>query len=161
MESKRLKFKQFTPDDFNLYFQLSGNDKVMARIKGKGLSKEAAEKKYAEYMAINNANPEIGFFSYINKFTNEFVGLGKIETKNNEFELGYALLEKFWNQGYGSEISLGLVEQARSIPYIKSLYAVVDPDNMPSKKILVKCGFILENENDYEGQPAQQYRLVF
>ena len=161
MESVRLLFKQFKEDDFHLYFQLSGNDQVMARIAGKGLSKEAAEKRFAEVIELNAANPEIGFYYVIDKIKNEFIGLGKVETKKNAYEIGYALLEKYWRQGYGSEISLKLVAHARSIPYIKSVFAIINPENIPSKIILLKCGFELENEDEYKGQPSQQYRLVF
>lgn len=161
MESARLKFKLFEEADFHLFYKLAGDDRVMARIKGKGLSKKAAEKRFAEYLVANRSNPAIGFYSVTEKETDEFVGLGKIETKEDGYEIGYALLEKFWGKGYGSETSLQLVNHAKSIPSIKSVFAIVDPKNTPSKKILIKCGFVFETDKIYEGQPAQKYRLVF
>ena len=52
-------------------------------------------------------------------------------------ELGYIFLPKFWGKGYGSQISRTIVNYAKTVPEIKILVAIIDPQNTASKRILL------------------------
>jgi [ribosomal protein S5]-alanine N-acetyltransferase len=162
MDSSRLKFKKFNAEDLPDYFKLVGNEDVMKMISGKANSRNEALKKFENILSINNLRPEIGYYAINEKATGKFIGLGKIVlTGIKEAEIGYALLPENWNQGYGSEISEELVKYAQGIDFIDSLIAIIDPENIASKKILAKSDFKLDKVCKVDNLPAEIYKLKF
>mmetsp|Transcript_18083 Transcript_18083/g.33682 ORF Transcript_18083/g.33682 Transcript_18083/m.33682 type:complete len:88 (-) Transcript_18083:963-1226(-) len=66
--------------------------------------------------------------------------------------LGYMLAENAWGKGYASEIVAGFVEWCHKRD-IKSISGGVEPDNVASRRVLDKCGFIAEpNTGESEEQ---------
>jgi len=160
MRTTRLHFRKFASGDFDFYYQLAGNYEVMKLITGETLSLDEAQKKYSKILEINDLDLKTGYYfiSTLNKM--EFVGLGKIVfTKISEVEIGYMLLPSFWGKGFGKEISDKLVNIAKGIDSVKTLMAVIDPDNLASKKILLRSSFVLNEVCSYKGLPAEIYRL--
>lgn len=52
-----------------------------------------------------------------------------------------------------------MIELAKAMESIYTLIAIIDPENVASKKILEKHGFLWDYEGDYYGLPAVYYRL--
>lgn len=105
-----------------------------------------AEVKFQKLLKRNEKFDEFGSYKVFNNKTNEFVGLGSLilnEVKLDEAELGYMLLPEHWGKGYGSEIAEILIQKANKTK-LNRLTAVIDPKNIPSRKILIKKGFISE-----------------
>lgn len=162
MKTSRLHLRKFTSKDFDFYFQLVGDYEVMKLISGEAMPVNKAKEKFKDILKINDQNPDLGYFLVSTSQTNELIGLGKIvKTEDNTAEIGYLVQPAFWGKGYGSEISTTLVKQAKKIDSIKKLIAIIDPENAASKKILDKSGFTLESVCEYEGLPAEIYKLTF
>jgi len=160
MKSVRLYFEKFKKQDFPLYFQLTGNEKVMQLISGTALSKEEALIRFENILQLNEQVKELGYFIVKNIQDGSFIGLAKIVLlENKEAEIGYSLLPENWGKGYGSEISQTLVKEAKRFNFIKSLIAIIDPENTASKKILEKSQFKLNQVCELEGLPAEIYTL--
>lgn len=160
MFSTRLIYNKFKKIDFDDYFKLTGNASVMKWITGHASTLEASKKIFEKVLQTNAQHAELGYFAIRQTENNRFIGLGKIVMKNDiKAEIGYALLPEFWGKGYGSEISETLVKYAKVIPYIKEIIAIIDPDNLPSKKILLKCNFELDTVCILENLPAEIYKL--
>lgn len=160
MRTKRLIFYKFEQKDFDYYLKMVTDIEIMRMITGKVLSKEDARIRFAEIVSLNNDNPTFGFFGIRKIVDKEYIGYSKIVlTGEITAEIGYSLLPEFWNKGYGSEISIGLVEYSRSIRSIKKLIAIIDPENNASKRILVKSKFKLEKTFEMDGLPSSIYML--
>lgn len=73
------------------------------------------------------------------------------EDQNNNYDLmfGYLLSEEVWGKSYGSELIRGLVDSCLKLDRIKSLSGGVARDNIPSIKILEKCGFKAQSSDDH------------
>jgi len=69
-------------------------------------------------------------------------------------------LPEYWGRGFGNEVSEILTAYAKTIPSIKKLIAIIDPENTSSKKILLNCGFYLHETCTMEGLPAGIYHLT-
>ena len=152
MKSERLIFKKFKKEDFPLYFQLTGNEQVMKMISGKALSKEEALQRFENILILNKKVKELGYFIVKSIHDGSFIGLAKIVLhENKEAEIGYSLLPENWGKGYGSEISRALVKEAKHFDFIESLVAIIDPENIASKKILEKSHFNLVQACEMEG----------
>jgi RimJ/RimL family protein N-acetyltransferase len=70
-------------------------------------------------------------------------GLLKRETLD-EVDLGFALLQKFWGQGYGYEAAEAVMRYARNTLGLKRIVAITAPQNRDSVKLLEKIGFRFE-----------------
>jgi RimJ/RimL family protein N-acetyltransferase len=55
-------------------------------------------------------------------------------------DLGYAFLPQYWSQGYAREAALGMLAYARDTLQVKTVVAIVDPQNEASIKLLEKIG---------------------
>lgn len=160
MKTNRLNFRKFTSNDFDFYFQLVGDYEVMKMITGESITVNQAKVKFKHILKINDQNPELGYFLVSDSESDDFIGLGKlVMTTADEAEIGYLVQPKFWDQGYGSKISIALIEQAKKIESIKKLMAIIDPENTASKKILKRCDFVLDSVYELEGLPAETYKL--
>jgi len=73
--------------------------------------------------------------------------------KENKSEIGYGIVNKFQNQGYGSESVNELINWALSQDRINKVFAEVECNNFYSIKLLYKLGFkkmkVLDNSNYY------------
>jgi len=158
--SKRLIFEKFQAADFDLYFQLASNKKVMHHITGKTIPEKDAQIRYQAILDHNTIHQNLGYFKVNLQSDHSYIGLGKLEFKQTEeAELGYSILPAYWRKGYGSEISAWLVEKALTIPSLHQLMAIIDPENIASEKILRQQKFTLTETKNMNGLPAAFYHL--
>jgi len=76
------------------------------------------------------------------------VGFLGAANKKHEMEIGYGINDEYQSKGYATEAVKALCEWAfsQNVYYIQ---AQTEPDNEPSKKVLIKCGFKqLEAQNE-------------
>jgi RimJ/RimL family protein N-acetyltransferase len=114
--------------------------------------------------------PKIGGYSIHLKSDDTFIGVGKLsymtcdgDGSDSVAEVGYGLMPEFWGHGYAQEMLSGFIEIARRIENLKQLVAIVHPDNLASRHIVLKAGFIFDkNIIEDEGFPVEVevYNLV-
>ena len=153
-EMNKLKFAKFTNDDFEKYFALVSNASVMAQITERAIPLEEAE---ANYQRLLERNGKYELFGSYKVFDDDYIGLGHVtvnEDNPDEAEIGYMLLPVYWNKGYGTLIAGELIELAKQTN-VSHLTAVIDPENIPSRKILLKHGFTSEKVCEIGGLPGE------
>lgn len=156
-----LVFEKFGNQDFDAYYRLVGNDQVMAMITERALSKQEAATEFESMLLQNCIHEKFGHFKITDSDTGEFVGYGKLNLEhigNHQAEIGYMLLPEFWGKGLGSKISNHLMQIARGnqiTTKLQQLYAIIDPKNIASRKILEKQGFIHKEFKDFDGLPGE------
>ena len=156
----RIYLEKLLPQDFESFYALTGNEKVMAMITERALSKEDALKKFNYFLENNELHSSYGSFKVLEVGSARMLGFAKLEIKKenrNEAELGYMLLPEFWGRGLGDEIAKHLLEVAISDPDLKRVYAITDPDNIASRKILLKNGFVSEEVGKIDGLPSEVF----
>lgn len=93
------------------------------------------------------------------------VGIGNKEEVNNEIEIAYFISENYSNKGYISEASKAMTEWAFTNLKLDYLIAIVETDNIPSQRVVEKCGFtkmsikMILNSGDTEEKPFYYYRI--
>lgn len=156
---QNLQAQKFENKHFENYFRLVSNLKVMEQITGFALNLAEARKKFDEILEYNKKYTNSGYYAFFLKNTEIFIGYGKITIEENEnAEIGYILLPEFWGKGFASEIAEHLVEIGINNTKIKSLYAIIDPENGASKRILEKCNFSVYKNGEIDGLPAQFFQ---
>jgi len=157
-----IKLEKFHAQDFDDYFQLVGNEEVMAMITERAIPIDEAEQDFQLLLANNQLHPNFGHFKILDASTNEYIGLAKLEIKSlsdREAELGYMLLPSFWGKGIARKVSQHLLEDAKSQNLINKIFAIIDPKNIASRKILTSQGFIHKEFKDYDGLSGEILEL--
>ncbi|MEK7016089.1 GNAT family N-acetyltransferase [Bacillus sp. FSL R9-9410] len=153
----KLYFNKFEATDFNLYFQLVSNEEVMAQITERAIPLEEAQNDYEKLLQRNEKHKLFGSNKVYDSSTNEFIGLGHITVNEDdlkEAELGYILLPEHWGKRYGSCIARELIEIAKQTD-VNVLKAIIDPNNIPSRKILLNAGFTSDIVCEMDGLPGE------
>ena len=154
----RIYLEKLMPQDFESFYALTGNEKVMAMVTERPLSEEEALKKFNYFLENNELHKSFGSFKVLEMGSLKLLGFAKLEItkeKPEEAEIGYMILPGFWGQGYGSEIAFHLMEVAKSEPRLKRLWANTDPNNAASRKILINNGFESELVGVIDGLPSE------
>lgn len=158
-----IKIEKFTAIDFSHYFKLVNDENVMAMITERAIEKPEAEKNFEKIIENNSLDKNFGSFKIIDTETNEFVGLAKLEIKSTidtEAELGYMILPKYWGRGIAGKVGKLLIESAKEQKNLIKLFAIIDPKNTPSRKILTNNGFISIEFKDFDGLPGEVLELI-
>ncbi|MDZ5608082.1 GNAT family N-acetyltransferase [Bacillus pseudomycoides] len=154
---QRLNFKKFEATDFKDYFQLVSNEQVMAQITERAIPLKEAKVNYQKLLERNEKYELYGSYKVSDSVTNEFIGLGHFtlnEKEREEAEIGYMILPTYWGKGYGTTIAKQLIELAKQTK-LNVLKAIIDPENIPSRKILIKQGFTSEKICEIDGLPGE------
>lgn len=154
MEILLLKFQE---DDFDRYYSLVSNDDVMAQITERTFPFDEAKLSFQKLINRNKKYDKFGSYKIYDYLSETFVGLGHLtfnEEQSSEAEIGYMLLPEYWGQGYGSATARNLVAMAKQLD-LKVLTAIIDPDNIPSRKILSNLGFLSQKICEIDGLPGE------
>lgn len=142
----RIYFEKFLSEyDFKYYLDLVSNQEVMVMNYGRVFTIDESILTYKGVLKNNKNYEAFGYFKVFEKHTKNFIGLGAI-TLNNDFseaEIEYMLMPDYWGKGYGGEIVRNLLKRAEETKSIQKVIAIVDPNNLISKKILFNNGFVL------------------
>jgi RimJ/RimL family protein N-acetyltransferase len=96
----------------------------------------------------------IGLWAAIFKDTNEFAGqcglvVQQVDGKT-EIEIGYLFLRKYWGQGLATEAALACRDYGFTSLNQTRLICLINPGNMPSRRVAEKIGMTLEKEVKWE-----------
>ena len=86
-------------------------------------------------------------FGIVLKESNKLIGTGSIivdDLNNKEGSMGYCINKKFWGEGYGTELLEGMKKLSFKLLKLHRIYALVDPENIASIRVLEKSGMIRE-----------------
>lgn len=134
----------------------------MEMITERAIGLEEAQKDFNKILENNELELNFGNFKILNEVTNEFLGLAKLEiteTNRTEAELGYMILPEHWGKGIASTVTEKLIETARNQQSIKRIFAIIDPKNVPSRKVLINNGFYSKEFRDFDGLPGEILEL--
>jgi RimJ/RimL family protein N-acetyltransferase len=135
--------KYLSENDFSYYLNLTSDEKTMKMNFGRIFTVEESRKLFNNILEVNKKHIDFGHFKVFEASTNNYMGLCAIIPNDDftEVEIEYMLLPNYWGSGYGSEIVEVLLHKSNNIKSIKQVVAYVDPNNIASKKILLKRGF--------------------
>jgi ribosomal-protein-alanine N-acetyltransferase len=149
LKSERLGFRWWTADDLPLAQRLWG-DLEVTKYFGGPFSEDEVRKRFKHERARRMVH---GFQYWIIELlaTGEFVGVCGLRPwrpAEDIIELGFHLLPKFWGQGLATEAARAVIPYAFERYAPKKLIAGHHPENVNSKKVLGKLGFVYSNDED-------------
>src|SRR5687768_8011989 len=86
--------------------------------------------------------PGLGIWATILKDTGSFIGASGLVYYDNttEIEIGYRMLKEYWNKGYATEASLGLLDYGFRTLGLGKIVSSAHVENFASRRVMEKIG---------------------
>lgn len=152
MESERLGFSTWGPEDLGLAEELWGNPAVARYIAASGRMEKAEIEARLQKEISNYAAFGIQYFPAFLKETGEFAGccgLRPYDAERGIDEFGVHLLPRFWGRGLAGEACRRVARYAFGTLRRSALFAGHNPNNAASAKMLKKAGFRYSHDEFY------------
>ncbi|MFI2743759.1 GNAT family N-acetyltransferase [Zhouia sp. PK063] len=149
----RLYVRKLTMQDLPLFHKMQNDSAVMRYIGGKVASLEENKRDLERVIKFYDvAHNDFWVWAFCSKADDHFIGTcALVANKDQQYEIGYRMLKDEWEQGYGKEITNGLIHYGFEQMKLKEIVAYVNKNNTASVKILDSTfKFIKEFYNEEE-----------
>lgn len=159
LETERCILRELTLEDANALFALASSPQVSAyssmfltvHVSVDETYNFALERldKYKQGIVIP--------WVIIEKSTQRVIGFTQLfdyRPDHRRADIAYSLVPEYWGRGIGTEIAKAVISYSFTHLQLLRLQAVCDPCNMPSIRIIEKCGF------HYEGLLRSYYLVL-
>ncbi|MDN3682268.1 GNAT family N-acetyltransferase [Vibrio tapetis subsp. quintayensis] len=145
IETTRLKMAPIQQQDWELFEALHSDPAVIALCFDQPEVKELEQKFCARLTPWTRNLDSWLCLVMTDKSTGTAIGITGFIVRENVAEVGYLLLPEFHGNQYGTESLRALLDWADINHEFAGYKAVVTEGNVGSQRVLLKCGFILEN----------------
>lgn len=162
-KTNRLEFRKIVPSDFNSWLPFHKDPLSSQFWNSATLSPEKeCEIQFQNILKRYDKNLG-GMNALINRESNAFTGMCGLLIQTVDFipeiEIGYSILPQFWRQGYATEAAIKCKEFAVKNKIAKSIISIIHIDNIPSQKVALANGMLLDKTTTYKDNPVHIYRI--
>jgi RimJ/RimL family protein N-acetyltransferase len=145
VETARLVLRRFTRDDLDLIVELDSDAEVKRYIdNGADVDRDELTEMLEWWLGYYDRFAGYGFWAAIDKETGDFLGWFHLRPGEGagpmEPELGYRLRREKWGQGYATEGSRALIDEAFADLSAERVYASTMVANVASRRVMEKSG---------------------
>ncbi|MEO7310007.1 MAG: GNAT family N-acetyltransferase [Chitinophagaceae bacterium] len=160
LETPRLYLRQMTPADAPNAFELNSDPEV---IRYTGDDPFESIQAAATFL-INYKDYEkygVGRWAVIRKEDDAWLGWCGLKwlAEKGEIDLGYRLLQRYWNKGYATEAAKACVAYGFQKFEYSFIVGRVLQENISSIKVLEKAGLSFVAEESFHGEEGFYYRI--
>lgn len=166
-ETERLILREIEYIDAADLFEMDSDPDVHLYIENKPVKSMDEITKIIAMLKMQYQQIGIARWAVVDKATNECVGWSGLRYFNNTvnnhqnfYELGYRFKKKHWGKGFATESSTAILDYGFKHLDTDTIFAITDPKNANSKKVLTKLGFVFQETFDYEGDPTDWFKLT-
>lgn len=166
LETNRLFLREIEASDENDLFELDSDPEVHLYIENNPVTSIEQIRAVIEMLQKQYRENGIARWAVIDKQTLECIGWAGLKyfayPLNNHsdiYELGYRFKKKHWGLGYATESSKAILKYGFESLNLDTIYAITNPENSNSRKVLSKLGFEHKEVFDYEGDPTDWWKL--
>ena len=166
-ETERLILRELEYTDKNDLFEMDSDPEVHLYIENNPVKTIDEIQKVIKMLKVQYKENGIARWAVADKFTNECIGWSGLKyfnqplnNHNNFYELGYRFKRKHWGKGFATESSNAILDYGFENLNVDKIFAITDPKNVNSKKVLTKLGFDFQETFDYEGDPTDWFELT-
>lgn len=159
LETERLVFRPFTPEDFDLLLELHSDPEVQRYIGGM-FGAPGVRQRLDHYIRDQAERGFSKWKAYLRDGT--FVGRAGVSTDEEMggVELGYTFARAAWGQGLASEAARVIVDWMWVNTDVAEIGAFAVIENLASRRVLEKIGMTFERETESHGDLCAFYRLA-
>jgi ribosomal-protein-alanine N-acetyltransferase len=162
IETPRLSMRALVPGDIDDIVRLYGDPEVTRFITGGVHSREMAQAWLNEQVASWERYRTIGMFRVADRGTGEFLGRCGVRDLEDagEMEVGYAFVPTAWGRGIATEACRAAIEHSFRNSDLDHIVGITFPENLPSKKVLTKCGLRYIREDHFWGIDVSYFSIT-
>ncbi len=140
-ETERLLIRKLNFNDLNAFYELESNPNVLKYATGEVKSLLESKEELVDLIAkYDKPNNDFWIYAIELKLNKKFVGTLALVKDGKDDEIGYRFLERYWRQGFATEICKNLILFCKQQKMTKIIGYVVD-ENIASGKILERFNF--------------------
>lgn len=166
LETERLLLRELVPEDAPGLYEMDSDPDVHTYLGRKPITDPAQAADMIAFIRQQYVDFGIGRWAVIEKSTGAFLGWsglkfieGPMHGQSRFYELGYRFMKKHWGKGYATETALPLVQYGFEVLQQPMLYAITDPGNHNSRKVLEKTGFRFVDIFMYDGEETNWFEM--
>lgn len=165
LQTDRLWLRQAGADDAPFILELLNAPGFVRGIGDRGVrTLDQARAYIEERMVASYREHGFGMWVVTPRDAQAPVGLAGLVKRDvlPHVDVGYAFLERAWGNGYALEAAAAVLDLARESLGIDPVAAIVNPDNLASRRLLEKLGLRLVDVRQLAGwdQPSAYYLTV-
>ena len=147
LTTPRLRVRHLQPTDAAFIVSLLNDEAFIRNIGDRGVR---TEEDAAGYISGGPAASyaRYGFGLYAVELASDGVPIGICGLLQRDQlpapDIGFAFLPQYRSQGYAYEAATAVKADAHARLALKTLFAIVNPDNAPSIRLLERLGFVFE-----------------
>lgn len=153
LRSRRLGFRRWNEDDFELACGLWGDQQVTRFIDARGrLSTEQIREKLAREIA-SEQQYGVQYWPVFLLENHQHVGccgLRPYRLDDAVYEIGFHICSTFWRQGFALEAARAVIDYGFTRLAARALFAGHNPANQSSRQLLTKLNFRYTHDEFYE-----------
>lgn len=93
------------------------------------------------------------------KLNRKLIGMCGFLKDKLGIDFGYRYSRDTWGQGIGVEVAQAVIKYGLSEVALRSIFAAVLPENIASEKILIKLGFLFEEQTHFMEKLCKKYKM--
>lgn len=144
-QTERMLVRELRDGDRDYFFLLNGSEEVMRYIRPIK-TKEESDAHFEKIKALKFPDPSSGAWIVEDRSSGAFMGTFGIfpfEIKEGFSQLGYSFIPEYWGRGLATELVKAGLDYFAAHSAQREIYAVTDPLNQASVRVLLKNGFVL------------------
>lgn len=149
-ESDHLGFRPMVENDLNYILMLDADPETMSFFPSGARTQEEITNNIKRYMTDYTQKGYSTFIVFDTQI-GEFIGRAGFGDIENEIEVGYLVLKKYWGKGYGSRILKILLEWARHNINKDKIIAFTPLDHLASERVMQKVGMVFSRKGIMKG----------
>ena len=160
IETERLYIRELNLSDEKGMFEMDSDTEVHKFLVNHPIEKIEQSREVIEYVRQQYKEFGIGRWAVIEKGTNDFIGwtgfkfmANTVNGHSGHYDFGYRLARRFWGKGYATESGRASLHYGVSTLKFRDIYGMTDVDNIASRHVLEKLGFILMEIFPYDAEP--------
>lgn len=140
LTTDRTKIRNYTSKDFEEVFKMLKDPDVMKYTSFKIPQSKENTKNFLDKWIKESDNP---MSSWCVESLESCRPIGWVMLKKGKFplpEIGFMFSKEYWGKGYASEVGDRILKYGIKELQLKTIFARVHKDNLPSQKVLQKIG---------------------
>ena len=162
LETQRLILRKFELSDAQFFYDLNSDPLVIKYTGDEAFKTIEESEERIQYVQNQYKENGYGRFTVIEKDTMNPLGWCglKYHPEENETDLGYRFMQKYWDKGYATESSKACMDYGFNTLKLDRIIGNAMNDNISSINVLKKMGMTYLRETNLHNLPSSTFQIL-